>query len=479
MVYRLSSLRYSLLALLMCLSFNLHAQTEVSLIDTSGYLPLFISGALEYNLMLAASEGYYTEVERMILKGADPDAETGEGVTPLIYAVNNSRLNTVRTLLRYDADVNHITGRRETPLLLAVKNMDFEISEMLIRYGAEVNFRGNYGAAPLHFAAIYGYSDITDLLLYYDAEADIKTNDGTTPLMAAIWAGWPDVAELLIMNGANLEARDDEGFTPFLIAAQNGDTLRMEMLRKKGVDIYEKNIHNWDALNLAVRSSQQKAAEMLLKSGDRWNNPGRDVINPCSVARAYREMEMIDLLERNNFQPDKRITFDQMSGAASFRTDFRDFYSGFSLSFKEPLRNLGIITGFDSKLWYSRVLIKEEEDLFYQYLDKSSLVYAGVFREYPLTNNLIKGNYYITTSLSVGYSFGNKLSGTLRIPGNKFRIVPAVTFKWTKNNFSFISGIEYTNTDFYKIGPVWLRFGMQQSLFFNNVRAPLKTIKWY
>jgi ankyrin repeat protein len=463
----------------MCLPFNLHSQTEVSRIDTSGYLPLFVSGALEYNLMLAASEGYYTEVERMILKGADPDSESGGGVTPLIYAVNNGNLNTVKTLLRYDADVNHITERRETALLLAVKNMDFEIAETLIRYGAEVNFKGNYGAAPLHLASIYGYSGIADLLIYYDAEVDIKTNDGTTPLMAAIWAGWADVAELLIVNGANLEARDAEGFTPFLIAAQNGDTVIMEMLRKKGVDIYEKNIHNWDALNLVVRSSQEKAAEMLLQTGDRWNDPGRDVINPCSVARAYRDMEMIDLLERNKFQPDMRIAFDQMAGAVSFRTDFRDFYSGFSIAFKEPLRNIGIITGFDTKPWYTRVLIKEEEKLFYQYLDKSSLVYAGVFREFPLTNNLMRSNYYLTASLSAGYSFGNKLAGTLKTPGNKLRIMPAVTIKWTKNNFSLISGLEFTNTDFYKIGPVWFRFGMQQSFFFNNVRAPLKTIKWY
>jgi len=479
MAHQLSSMRYIVLALLMCLPFNLHSQTEVSLIDTSGYLPLFVTGALEYNLMLAASEGHYTEVERMILKGADPNAESGDGVTPLIYAVNNSSLNTVKTLLRYDADVNHITGRRETSLLLAVKNMDFEIAETLVRYGAEVNFQGNYGAAPLHFASIYGYSGIADLLLYYDAEPDIKTNDGTTPLMAAIWAGWSDVAELLIVNGANLEARDAEGFTPFLIAAQNGDTVMMQMLRNKGVDIYEKNIHNWDALNLAVRSSQDKAAEMLLKTGDRWNDSGRDVINPCSVARAYRDIEMIDLLERNKFQPDKRIAFDQIAGAVSFKTDFRDFYSGFSISFKEPLRNLGIITGFDSKLWYTRVLIKEEENLFYQYLDKSSLVYAGVFREFPLTDHLMRSNYYLTASLSAGYSFGNRLAGTLKTPGNKLRILPAVTFKWTKNNFSLISGLEFTNTDFYKIGPVWFRFGMQQSLFFNNVRAPLKTIKWY
>lgn len=468
-----------IISFLLCFSVNLNAQIDGLMPDTSAYLPLSVSGALDYNLMLAASKGYYSEVERMILMGADPDSESDNGVTPLIYAVSNGMLNTVKTLLRYDAEVNHITGRRETPLLIAVKLSEFEIAETLIRYGADVNFQGSYGTAALHYASIYGYSDIADLLLYYDADIDIKANDGTTPLMAAIWAGWTDVAELLISKGANMEARDTEGFTPFLIAAQNGDTITMELLRKKGVDIYEKNIHNWDALNLTIRSGQTEAARMLMRTGDKWSDPGRKVISPYSVAVAYRNRELTELLEKNGFPHDNTIAFDQMGMSMGFKTDLRDVYSGFSISFREPARNLGIIAGFDTKLWYTRVLIREEENIFYQYLDKSSLAYAGLFREFQLTDNLLKGNYWLTGSLSAGYSFGNRLVGTLKTPGNKFRIVPAISIKWTKDNFSLISGLEFTNTEFYKIGPVWMRLGMQYSFFFNEIRAPAKNIKWY
>ncbi len=475
----LSLIRYLILAVILCLSIRVTAQVEVIEIDTSEYLPLFITGALEYNLMIASTEGYYTEVERMILMGADVDTETSEGVTPLIFAVYNNRPETVNTLLRYNADVNKITGRRETPLLIAVKNENFEITEILIRYGADVNYQGNHGATPLHFASIYGFLQIVDLLLYYDADPDKKANDGTTPLMAAIWSGYADVADLLIRNGANMEVRDNEGFTPFLIAAQNGDTILMDLLRRKGVDIYEKNIYKWDALNLTIRSDQEEAAKMLLRTGNRWADPERDVINPYNVAVTYRDKEMIDLLEKSNFPANKKPHFDQMALSVSFKTDFRDFYSGFSLAFKEPLRNLGIITGFDTKLWYTRVLIEKNEKLYYQYLDKSSLVYAGVFKEFPLTDNLLKSNYSILTSLSAAYSYGNKLKGTLLTPGNKFKVIPAVSIKWSKNNLALISGIEFTSTDFYKIGPVWGRFGFSYNFFFNNVRAPIKTIKWY
>lgn len=467
------------LAVILCSPVHVSAQEKVVVADTSEYLPLFVSGALEYNLLIAASKGYYTEVERMILMGAEVETETSEYVTPLIYAVICNEPETVKLLLKYDADPNRITNARETPLLITVKNDNFEIAETLIRYGAKVDYQGNYGAAALHFAAVYGLLQIADLLLYYDAEVDLRTNDGTTPLMAAIWSGFADVAELLIQYGANMEARDNEGFTPYLIAAQNGDTVIMSILQRKGADIYEKNLYNWDALDLAIRTDQKKAAEMLIKSGGKWADPGREVISPYNIAVTYRDMEMIDLLEKYKFPINKKSGFDQMALSLSNKTDFRDYYSGFSLAFKEPLRNLGIITGFDTKLWYTRVLVQEDEKHFYQYLDKSSLVYAGIFKEFQLTDNLFKSNYSISASLSAGYSFGNKLKGTLIASENKIKVIPAVSFKWLKNNLALISGIEFTNTDFFKIGPIWGRIGISYNFFFNNVRAPVKTIKWY
>ena len=49
---------------------NVNAQVQVTeVIDTSEYIPLFYSQSLEYNLMIAASKGYATEIERLIGKG--------------------------------------------------------------------------------------------------------------------------------------------------------------------------------------------------------------------------------------------------------------------------------------------------------------------------------------------------------------------------------------------------------------------------
>jgi hypothetical protein len=297
--------------------------------------------------------------------------------------------------------------------------------------------------------------------------------------MAAIWAGYADVADLLIQNGANMESRDNSGFTPFLIAAQNGDTLIMNILVKKGVDIYEKNNSNWDALTLSIKSNQPAAAEFLLKKGDKWFAQGRKAIDPYDVAIKYRRKDFIDLLEKNGISQKDKTGFDQMALSLSSRFNLKDFYSGVAISFKQPLLNAGFIAGFDTKLWYTKVLIKQSENLFYQYMDKSSVVYAGLFKDFALTDNLLRSNFSLYASLSVAYNFGNTFKGTEITPESKLRILPEIGFKWTKENLTVFSGIDYMNTDFFRPVPFWARIGLSYNFFFDYVRAPGKIIKWY
>jgi ankyrin repeat protein len=447
-------------------------------IDTSNYFPYSFEEALDYNLMIAASEGYRSEIIRLISKGADIEAETQEGATPLILAVNNNRLISVITLLEYKPLLNTTTKNAETPLLISVKNDYFEISEALIRAGADIDQADWHGATPLHHAALNGYLDIVDLLIYYEASIDSKTIEGTTPLLAAIWAGNTDVADLLIQNGAKLEISDNDGFTPFLLASYYGDTLMMDILYKKGADIYATNNSKHNALTLTILTGNTYASEFLLKIGKNWAAPGNNALNPYTVAAKYQRKEMISVLKSNNVPGQLKYEIDQFAITASSRFFIHDIYTGISLSFKEPYLNAGFTIGCDMKLWYTRVLMKSSEKLFYQYMDKGALAYAGVFKDFPLTDKPGRFNYSFSTSLLAGYSFGNKLKGTLITAENKFKVIPAAGIKLTKINLSFSLGLEYINTDFYHNGPIWLRAGISYNYYFDNVRTKIKPIKW-
>jgi hypothetical protein len=107
------------------------------------------------------------------------------------------------------------------------------------------------------------------------------------------------------------------------------------------------------------------------------------------------------------------------------------------------------------------------------------VVYAGLFKNFALTNYAFRGNFELSTSLSAGYSFGDQLKGTLYAPENKFKVIPSLTLKWTKKDLSFSLGTDYMKTDFYHIGPAWLRIGVSYNLYFDNVRIKGKTLKWY
>jgi len=129
------------------------------------YIPNDYPGALNYNLMIAASKGYTNEIKRLIASGADLSAETDQGVTPLIFAVSNNQTNAVKELIAQGSDVNKSdvnkrTTQNETPLLIAVKNQNPEIAEALIRAGADIDATDGYKATPLHYASVYGYLEI-------------------------------------------------------------------------------------------------------------------------------------------------------------------------------------------------------------------------------------------------------------------------------------------------------------------------------
>jgi len=483
---RLISTRTFVLVALLLIALSVNGQWKLNdedreyttLLDTLDYFPPSYNDALNLNLMIAASKGISSEIIRLINKGADVNAETQEGATPLIFAISNNKPLAVITLLAYKPKLDKATKNDETALLIAVKNRYAELAELLIREGADLNQTDRFGATPLHHASIIGYLEIVDLLVYYEADLNRKTTQGTTPLLASIWAGFTEISDLLIQSGAKTEESDNEGYTPYLMASYFGDTVVMDILQKYGANIYATNKAHNNALSLAISTGDTGVAKYLLRKGDQWQNQGK-AVNLYSVAAKYRRSEMINILKNNNIPGKLKREIDQISLSVSSRFFIHDFYSGVNLSFKEPYFNGGFILGVDTKLWYSRLLIEKSERMFYQYMEKGSVIYAGAFKDFAITDYQNRYNYIISTSLSAGYTIGNQLKGTYISIDGKFKIIPSVTFKITKMNFTCFTGLEYVKTPFYKNGPVWIRLGASYNYYFDNVRTKIKPIKWY
>lgn len=456
-----------------------NAQDPVIDIDTSEYLPG--PDGLNYNLAVAASKGYAYEVHRLIKLGADPNAKDAIGLTPLIYAVANNFPEAVTALLTYDPELDFLTPSNESPLLMAARYNLLEIGESLIRKGAKINFSDLRGAAPLHYAAIYNYLYFTDMLIYYEADIDIRSNDGTTPLMGAVWAGNAEIADILIQSGANPSVTDEEGFTPLILAAQNGDTLIADLLLRNNASLYAINSYNFDALGIAIRSNHLQMTEFLLKK-IKLNPPAPNTphpVSPVTIATSYGRKEIVSLLSSYGVDEKPPVTIDRIAFTPSTKFNFHDLYLGGEISFTDPYHRLRFNVGADFKPWYSRVLEKVDDDLFYQYMDKRYILYGGVTKYFILSENYLIGNFTLDLTLNAGYMFCSTYLGTYVKPDNRFLVMPSANIRWTKNYFSIVGGVEYMRTRLYKAGPIWMRAGFSFNLLFKPVKSPLKNIRWY
>jgi ankyrin repeat protein len=249
-------------------------------------------------LMIAVREGQSAVVDLLIRHGAEVDARTrvgptpvylppckgtgcgsegvginrsgvphrGErhdakgGMTPLLYAARDGRVDEARLLLDNGADVELSEANEITPLLMALLNNQLAVANLLLDYGADVNVDDFYGRSPL-FAAV----DYRNLDMNSDREDDPQDNGvDRDPILPTI--------QRLLEAGANVNARTKEwppekkwlyalndvswvdmtGQTPFIRASAAGDLPVMKLLLEHGADPHLTTFEGTTALMAAA-----------------------------------------------------------------------------------------------------------------------------------------------------------------------------------------------------------------------------------
>ena len=127
------------------------------------------------------------EVQQLIADGANVNAVTGAGRTPLMSATAYGHINIVRFLIEHGADINiKDTHNGWTALMFStgIKNEEFEIAKLLIENGADVNeISTKHGATALMMACNKCHSKIARLLIETpNINLNIVSNGGLTAL---------------------------------------------------------------------------------------------------------------------------------------------------------------------------------------------------------------------------------------------------------------------------------------------------------
>src|SRR5262252_3263429 len=175
------------------------------------------SSAIAANMTLleAAESGDRATAMRLLGQGANPNAQSADGATAVMYASANADLDLVRAL---------------------------------IKAGANVKLKNRFGTSALTEAAIIGSAPVIDALLKAGADPNTKNPEGETPLMAVARGGKVEAAKRLLDAGADVNAKEDWGGQSALMwAAAQSQAEMVKLLASRGADVNARGvIHQWE-----------------------------------------------------------------------------------------------------------------------------------------------------------------------------------------------------------------------------------------
>lgn len=128
----------------------------------------------------------FDQIQREFDIEIEVDMDDGSCQTPLLLASGNGYPDIVEYLLLNGADVNAVSRSGDTPLIKVAQNclMDkddqLNIVNQLLATGADVNFQDTYGKTPLMLATESSSPKIVSKLLLSQADIKIKDKCGNT-----------------------------------------------------------------------------------------------------------------------------------------------------------------------------------------------------------------------------------------------------------------------------------------------------------
>jgi len=155
----------------------------------------------------AASKGNKAEIERLLKRGADVNAQQADGATALQWAAYRGDAELAELLLKAGAKPGLANHDGATPLWLAAARGDAAVVKALLKGGADANEQLPLGRRPLMLAARSGSVDAVHALIERGADVNaVESARGTSALMQAADQGHADVLKELIQHGANVAA---------------------------------------------------------------------------------------------------------------------------------------------------------------------------------------------------------------------------------------------------------------------------------
>ena len=279
---------------------------------------------------------------------ADPaaaNAATDNGVTPLVFAVVQHRLEAAYELLDAGADPNAATpGSLVTPLHRAADKGAADFVRLLLEKKADPSAVAATGFTALHFAARTNSAECVKLLVEAGAPVQAADANGRTALHIAAKYDAVAAAEALVAGGAQVSTEDKFGYVPADLASDpvlvetlgGGRRIEREFARPSDADAASEFADESEAPGAAGEPEEPAIAAEAVEAEE----PGEE---EEALVQGWDENpfhdESIDPAERVrrfHADPGTRLMPDGRSYWGGFR---RDKFEGFGVLLSENGRD--------------------------------------------------------------------------------------------------------------------------------------------
>ena len=207
-------------------------------------------------------DDFETKSSRIVKKNDFVNQNDGEGENPLFIAIHEfGRYNVdsneiVDLLIKNGADVNAVSNNGRTPLFMCRGPRYSVIIDILIENGANVNAVDAGDLTPLWIHACC--LPVVEQLFHHGADVNVRSYcDGTALHVAARQpppSGVESSIQFLISNGLELEDVDDEGQTPICQAVRCENFESVKELFHAGANLFTKDRDGSTLLHWALTS---------------------------------------------------------------------------------------------------------------------------------------------------------------------------------------------------------------------------------
>jgi len=250
-------------------------------------------------------------VEVLLRAGADVNATTDLGVSPLWTACETGSAPMTRILLRAGANPNATLLSGETLLMTAARTGSAAVVGQLLAAGADVNVaEPGRGQTALMWAVARRHVDVAEALLAHQPDVHARSAVRTEVVKTSPEPWNPDYIIDLPQGG----------YTSLLFAARVGDLASARLLVAAGADVNDTAPYGTSATVVAAHSGHGELAVFLLEQGADPNTAGAGY-TALHAAILHKDSSLVGALIAYGADPNARV-----ERSTPVRRDSVDYY---------------------------------------------------------------------------------------------------------------------------------------------------------